>query len=71
MKYIARKPTGEYLSTRKATGHMYVYRSQWGTFDECRVFNNKAAATNAARQAGEQNPEIIPVELKIKEENNV
>ena len=62
------RETGEYLTTRRATGKMYVSRSGWSAnWSLARPFTTAGAATNAARQAGGTVYEVIEGYFKAKE----
>ena len=65
MKCVARHWGGagwRYLTPRRNTGRQYEARSSWGDFDDAKIFNTRAAASNSARQnLGHDNFEIVPV----------
>lgn len=66
-KFIAKHWTGKewvYLTPRRNTGRMYEDRSSWGSFDDAKIFQSKAAATNSARQnLGHDGFEVKPVTI--------
>jgi hypothetical protein len=67
MKCVAKHWTGAawvYLTPRRSTGRMYEDRSSWGSFDDAKIFNTRAAATNSARQnLGHDGFEVVPVTI--------
>jgi len=58
---------GQYLTPRRKIARYGDCRSDWSDhFDDAKVFSNKAAATNSARQNGEREDfSVWEVELCI------
>lgn len=59
MHYVFKTRDGRYIGTRKETGEGYARRVTLVDSDNARVFNTKAAATNAAK--GQLDGEALPV----------
>lgn len=71
MKYIARKKVGGsdlYLTPRRPTGKMYEDRTSWSkSLDDAKIFMQRGAATNSARQSGADDFEVVPVSISLLE----
>lgn len=64
MHYVFKTNTGLFVGTRKETGEGYARRVTLVTSrDEARVFNTKAAATNAAAGHEGEAKQVHVVEL--------
>lgn len=52
-KFIVVNRDMHHLTPRRPTGRLYESRSAWSAeFEDAKIFQTKAAATNSARQAG-------------------
>jgi hypothetical protein len=69
MKYIAKKVekgVDMYLTPRRPTGRMYEDRVSWSkSIDDAKIFMQRGAATNSARQSGADDFEVIPVRIVL------
>lgn len=63
MHYVFKTTTGNFVGTRQETGNLYEKRPTLvGDIAEARVFNTKAAGTNAGKAANVQG-KSIPVSI--------
>ena len=62
--FVFETTDGEYVSTRKNNGKMYESRVTLSDIDGARIFNTKAAATNAGNQAEVQG-KALPVIVQV------
>ena len=62
--FVFETTDGQYISTRKNTGRGYEARVTLSNLDGARIFNTKAAASNAGNQAGVDG-KVLPVALTV------